>query len=146
MHKRLTLSLIATLVLSLWSSACFAADKDAKKKERKPLAVLHAALDKDYNQGMNNIRYKCTIWVRNVSGDDIDGIKCRLKVHEGSKLFYEKTQELDPIETGHRVFVVFKWEDFKDYEYTPEIFITYRNEEGKEVEFQAYAPTWEIGS
>lgn len=146
MHKRLTLVIIATLMLSLWANACFAADKEEKKDERKPLCLLHAAIDKDYRQGMNNIRYKATLWLRNVSGNDVEGITCRLKVHEGAKVYFEETKEVDPLETGHRVFIVFKWEDYKDYHYTPEVFITYKNDEGKNVEFQAYAPTWEIGS
>ena len=142
MHKRrIALAIIAALIVGLWTGTCWAEEKP--KKVRHPLSVLHAALDREYGDGLYNVKYKATIWLRNVSHDDVDGIKCRLLVREGAKKYFEETKELDTIKAGKRVFVNFKWEDQRDYKVTPEIWITYTNDEGSEVEFQAFSPTWE---
>lgn len=144
MRKHITLAVIAALLIGLWASTCWADDSAPKKEKKKhPLAVLHASLEKQYGDGLNNVKFKCTIWLRNVSANDVDDVKCKLVVRDGAKKFYEKEKELEPIKAGKRVFVNYKWEDLKDFKVTPEIWITYKNDEGKEVEFQAYAPTWE---
>ena len=141
MHKKLTLALIATLIIGLWAGTCWAGEK--KEKVKHPLSILHAALDKDYNDGINNVKFKCTIWLRNVSHNDVDGVKCKIVVRDGAKKYYEKEKEIETLKAGKREFVTFKWEEFKDYRITPEIWLTYKNDEGKDVEFQAYSPTWE---
>ncbi len=144
MRKNITLVLIAAVLVGLWTSFCWADDSSPKKeKKKRPLAVLHASLDKQYDDGIDNVRYRCTIWLRNVSHNDVENVKCKLVVRDGAKKYYEKEKEIETIPASKRVFVNYKWEDLKDYKITPEIWITYKNDEGKEEEFQAYAPTWE---
>ena len=91
MRKNITLALIAALLVGIWTSVCWADDSSPKKeKKKRPLAVLHASLDKQYDDGLNNVKFKCTIWLRNVSHSDVENVKCKLVVRDGARKYYEK--------------------------------------------------------
>ncbi|MBQ7567848.1 hypothetical protein IJT17_03495 [bacterium] len=145
MRRTTVWTILAVLFIGLWaSSVCWADEGSPKKgKVKHPLSVLHAALDKEYGDGLNNVKYRCTIWLRNISHNDVDGVKCRLLVRDGAKKYYEETKEIETIASGKRIFVNYKWEDRIELRVTPEIWITYKNSDGEEVEFQAISPTWE---
>lgn len=141
MCKRFTI-LIATLIFALWSGVCLAADKAGDEEEKRPLTILHASLSVDSSE-FNNVKYRCTIWLRNVSHRDVDGIKLKLVMRDGSKIFYEKEKEVEDMHSGKRVFVNYKWEDLKDRKVIPELWLTYKQENGQEKKLQVYAASWE---
>lgn len=138
-------SIILTLAIAFMalSMPVLAKDDQAKsaKNQRHPVLVVKAMLDKSRDDGSRNTRGVCTLWLKNISDVDVDGIKVNLKLRDGLREIHDLTKEVENLEPGKRIFVNFKWEDFNDRKLTPTLWVTYNGAEGP-VTFQAQSPVW----
>ena len=117
---------------------------DGKKKVKHPLCLLQAHTEcTPAPRGSEADRCGCVLEVKNLSHDKVEGIKVNLKLRNGSRDFFDLEKEVDPIEAGKKAFVRFKWEDYYKRKLTPYIWITYKNDEGEEVTFEAEPPAWQ---
>ncbi len=144
LHKNTLIALAAMLIIAVWSGACWADDenKTEKKKVRHPLVVLHADIERENQAGMQPNKGTCEVWIRNVSHQDVDNVKCRLVLRDGSREFFKLEDELGTINASKRGFAKFKWEEYQRRELTPQIFVIYNNEDGEQVEFETRPPNW----
>lgn len=135
------------MCLGIFGSAADAArknkDRDPKKKQH-PVAVIKGEVDRDgFDGGTTSVRRVCTLWVKNLGRDDMDKVKVKMKVYDNRRLLEEKEEEIEDLEAGSRVFVNFRWEDFsRSSKQRIEIWLTYTNDEGEEVTYQAPSPVW----
>lgn len=145
MHRiKLSAILLAVIALSLFFSSVQAKDKKNDEREKHPISILKAELDRDgFDSNTTCVKRTCIVWVKNISRHEVKDVKVNLKIKYNTKVLQDLTETIESLEPGKRVFVNFKWEDYDmKNKFTPEIHVTYPNDEGKEVTFQANSLVW----
>lgn len=139
MRKIVSIMLSLAILLGALSMQAWA---DKKEKVIHPLQVMKASIERNRSVGpARSVEGRCTIWLKNISHDDVDGIKVVLKLREGSREIHSLEKTVDEIKGGKKAFLNYSWEDFEDRKLTPQIWVTYNGEEGP-VTFQGEPPVW----
>ncbi len=144
MRTVLALFLTVILLAGMAAPPAWAAKDKEKESGRHPVAVIKAEVDRDgFDSGTTGVQRRCTLWIKNLSREDMQKIKVKLKVFGNRRELEEMEKEIEELEAGARVFVTFKWEDFSNAKkQNIQIWLTYTNDEGEEVTFQAQSPVW----
>lgn len=139
----LVLALLCAVVLTSATSAWAKKSKTDNDDVRHPLQVIRAEVNQDQVGAMQSKKMDCIVWLKNISNDSVRNIKMSLKMRDGSRQLRSIDKEVDDLDAGKRIFVHFKWEEYDDRRrITPQIWVTYDNDNGKPVTFQAQPPVW----
>lgn len=140
---------IAVLLVCLFTAGALmtpaqAKDKKDKKEKPHPLTVLRAEFDREAFKGQEiGIRRECTVWLKNLSHEELKNVKVNLKVLFKARVVDDFTETVESIDAAGRVFVKFKWQDYDmKPKYTHQIWITYINDDGEEVTYECEPPVW----
>ncbi len=136
--------LTAALVLGLCSLDVWAAKKHKEKKDEHPIAVIKATVDRNsFDNETTGVKRTCTLWVKNLSRETQKDIKVNIKIYDNKRELEDLDKTIEELDPGAREFVHFKWEDYsRSNKQKIRIWLTYTNDEGKEVTFEALTPVW----
>ncbi|MGM9999533.1 MAG: hypothetical protein ACI38Q_09150 [Candidatus Bruticola sp.] len=138
------IGLVLSVVLFLGSLAPAVSAAKKKKSDQHPVAVIKATVDRDaFDNDTVCVKRNCTLWVKNLSHDTYKDIKVNIKVYDNKRELESLDKSIDELEPGSRKFLHFKWDDYsRSRKQQIKIWLTYINDEGKEVTFQAPSPVW----
>ena len=136
--------LTAALIFGLCSQDVLAAKKQKEKKDEHPVAVIKATVDRNsFDNETTGVKRTCTLWVKNLSRETQKDIKVNIKIYDNKRELEDLDKTIEELDPGAREFVHFKWDDYsRSHKQRIRIWLTYTNDEGKEVTFEAPTPVW----
>ncbi|MCR4784534.1 MAG: hypothetical protein K6A35_08495 [bacterium] len=138
------LTALFALSLVVSSPLAQAAKNKEKNKFQHPVAVIKATVDRDqFDSDTTSVRRNCTLWVKNLGRDARQNIKVKIEISDNRRVLETLEKSIEELDAGARKFVNFKWEDYsRSRKQHINIWLTYTDDEGQEVTYQAPSPVW----